>query len=58
MDSGAIETLLGLLSIQKPNRILEIGSAIGYSAIRMAQSLPNYRNNNNRTRQGTIFKSC
>ena len=41
MDSGAIETLLGLLSIQKPNRILEIGSAIGYSAIRMAQSLPN-----------------
>ncbi|WP_368668763.1 O-methyltransferase [Sporosarcina sp. 6E9] len=40
MDSGAIETLLGLLSIQKPNRILEIGSAIGYSAIRMAQSLP------------------
>ena len=40
MDSGAIETLLGLLSIQKPDRILEIGSAIGYSAIRMAQSLP------------------
>ena len=40
MDSGAIETLLGLLSIQKPDRILEIGSAIGYSTIRMAQSLP------------------
>ncbi|QUW23833.1 O-methyltransferase [Sporosarcina sp. Marseille-Q4063] len=40
MDSSAIETLLGLLSIQKPDRILEIGSAIGYSAIRMAQSLP------------------
>jgi predicted O-methyltransferase YrrM len=40
MDSGAIETLLGLLSIQKPDRILEVGSAIGYSAIRMAQSLP------------------
>ena len=40
MESAAIETLLGLLSIQKPDRILEIGSAIGYSAIRMAQSLP------------------
>ena len=40
MDSGAIETLLGLLSIQKPKQILEIGSAIGYSAIRMAQALP------------------
>ena len=40
MESRAIETLLGLLSIQKPDRILEIGSAIGYSAIRMAQSLP------------------
>ena len=40
MDSGAIETLLGLLSIQKPLRVLEIGSGIGYSAIRMAESLP------------------
>ena len=40
MDSGAIETLLGLLSIQKPKHILEIGSAIGYSAIRMAKALP------------------
>ena len=36
MDSNAIETLIGLLRIQKPVRILEIGSAIGYSAIRMA----------------------
>lgn len=40
MDSASIETFLGLLSIQKPSTILEIGSAIGYSAIRMAQSLP------------------
>lgn len=40
MESGAIETFLGLLSIQNPTHILEIGSAIGYSAIRMAQSLP------------------
>lgn len=40
MDSASIETFLGLLSIQKPSTILEIGSAIGYSAIRMAQTLP------------------
>lgn len=41
MDAHAIETFLGLLSIQKPTRILEIGSAIGYSAIRIAQAFPN-----------------
>ena len=40
MDSDAIETFLGLLSIQRPSSILEIGSAVGYSAIRMAESLP------------------
>ena len=40
MDSDAIEIFLGLLSIQQPSSILEIGSAIGYSAIRMAESLP------------------
>jgi len=40
MDSNSIETFLGLLTIQNPLRILEIGSAIGYSAIRIAQSLP------------------
>ena len=41
MESGAIETFIGLLRIQKPERILEIGSAIGYSAIRIASALPN-----------------
>ena len=40
MGSGAIETFLGLLSLQKPKRILEIGSAIGYSAIRIAEAFP------------------
>lgn len=40
MDSHTIETFLGLLSIQRPSSVLEIGSAIGYSAIRMAESLP------------------
>lgn len=40
MGSGAIETFLGLLSLQNPEKILEIGSAIGYSAIRIAESFP------------------
>ena len=40
MDSFGIETFLGLLSIQQPSSILEIGSAIGYSAIRMAEYFP------------------
>ncbi|MDO5689170.1 MAG: O-methyltransferase [Tissierellia bacterium] len=30
-----------LLSIHKPKRILELGTAIGYSAIRMAKAAPN-----------------
>lgn len=41
MDRNSIETFLGLLQLQNPQQILEIGSAIGYSAIRMATSLPN-----------------
>lgn len=41
MKLDAIEVLLQLLRIQKPKRILEIGTAIGYSAIRMAEALPN-----------------
>lgn len=41
MDNIAIDALIGLLRIQNPDRILEIGSAIGYSAIRMARALPN-----------------
>ena len=40
MASDAIEAFLGLLSVQQPTKILEIGSAIGYSSIRMAQLLP------------------
>jgi predicted O-methyltransferase YrrM len=40
MQLPAIEILLQLLRIQKPNLILEIGSAIGYSAIRMSETLP------------------
>ena len=40
MERSGIDTFLGLLSIQQPKALLEIGSAIGYSAIRLAQSNP------------------
>ncbi len=40
MDRGGIELFISLLRLQKPQRILEIGSAIGYSAIRIAEALP------------------
>lgn len=41
MERSGMEMLLGLLRLQQPTSILEIGSAIGYSAIRMALELPN-----------------
>jgi predicted O-methyltransferase YrrM len=41
MDLVGIETMLHLLKIANPKKILEIGTAIGYSAIRMAKVLPN-----------------
>ncbi|GKV68008.1 SAM-dependent methyltransferase [Sporosarcina sp. NCCP-2716] len=37
MDRSGLDTFIGLLTIQQPARLLEIGSAIGYSAIRLAQ---------------------
>jgi predicted O-methyltransferase YrrM len=40
MELIGIETLLQLLRIQQPANILEIGTAIGYSAIRMATAVP------------------
>lgn len=40
MERHGIETFIGLLSLQKPTNILELGSAIGYSAIRMAEAFP------------------
>ncbi len=40
MELVGIEALLGVLRIQQPKRILEIGTAIGYSALRMAETLP------------------
>ena len=40
MDSDGIDLFISLLRIQNPRHILEIGSAIGYSAIRIAEALP------------------
>ncbi|WP_214762158.1 O-methyltransferase [Exiguobacterium sp. s146] len=40
MDLTGSEVLLSLLALQRPTRILEVGTAIGYSAIRMAELLP------------------
>ncbi|MCZ8536112.1 O-methyltransferase [Paenisporosarcina quisquiliarum] len=40
MEIVAIESLLQFLRLQQPKSVLEIGSAIGYSAIRMALALP------------------
>ncbi|WP_019415523.1 O-methyltransferase [Paenisporosarcina sp. TG20] len=40
MGIVGIEALLQFLRLQQPKSILEIGSAIGYSAIRMAFTLP------------------
>ncbi|TKD70234.1 O-methyltransferase [Pseudalkalibacillus hwajinpoensis] len=40
MEQTSLAVMLQLLSFLKPNRILEIGAAIGYSAIRMADLLP------------------
>lgn len=40
MEPAGIETMLQLLRIQQPESILEVGTAIGYSAMRMASALP------------------
>ena len=35
-----MEAMIQFLRIKQPRRILEIGTAIGYSALRMAHALP------------------
>lgn len=40
MEKTALHVLLQFLRIQNPSSILEIGTAIGYSALRMAEALP------------------
>ncbi|MDR7077989.1 putative O-methyltransferase YrrM [Neobacillus niacini] len=41
MELVGIEALLQFLRIQDSKKILEVGTAIGYSALRMAEALPN-----------------
>lgn len=41
MDSLSIHFFLQLIKMHKPKRILEIGTAIGYSALRMVDAYPN-----------------
>ncbi|WP_078597281.1 O-methyltransferase [Evansella clarkii] len=40
MEQTGIKLLLQILEIHQPARILEVGAAIGYSAIRMAEAVP------------------
>lgn len=40
MQLPGIEGLIQILRVHKPEKILEVGTAIGYSAIRMAEALP------------------
>ena len=40
MELSGIETILQILRISQPKKILEVGTAIGYSALRMATALP------------------
>ncbi|MDV2583687.1 O-methyltransferase, partial [Alkalibacillus haloalkaliphilus] len=40
MELAGIETMLQLLRIHQSKKILEVGTAIGYSALRMAEALP------------------
>lgn len=41
MELIGIEALLQFLRLIEPSSILEVGSAIGYSALRMARAIPN-----------------
>lgn len=40
MELSGMETILQILRIAQPKKILEVGTAIGYSALRMATVLP------------------
>ncbi|RFU71631.1 O-methyltransferase [Peribacillus saganii] len=43
MEPIGMEVLLQLLRLHQPKSILEVGAAIGYSALRMADALPDAR---------------
>jgi len=40
MEVSGMEAMIQFLRIKQPAKILEVGTAIGYSALRMAQALP------------------
>ncbi|WP_088838784.1 MULTISPECIES: O-methyltransferase [unclassified Listeria] len=41
MEADSLHAMLQIMAIQQPKRILELGTAIGYSALRMQDVLPN-----------------
>lgn len=41
MEADSLEAMLMIMDIQQPKRVLELGTAIGYSALRIADRLPN-----------------
>jgi predicted O-methyltransferase YrrM len=43
MEPEGIEALLQILRLKNPQAILEVGAAIGYSALRMAEALPDVK---------------
>jgi predicted O-methyltransferase YrrM len=43
MEPEGIEVLLQILRLQNPQSILEVGTAIGYSALRMSEAVPDAR---------------
>ncbi|MDP4083415.1 MAG: O-methyltransferase [Bacillota bacterium] len=40
MELASMEAMLQIVNIQKPKKILEVGTAIGYSTLRFAYALP------------------
>ncbi|PYZ98779.1 SAM-dependent methyltransferase [Alteribacter lacisalsi] len=43
MEPAGMEAILQLLSLQNPESVLEIGTAIGYSSLRFAEQIPDAR---------------
>ncbi|MFJ5621483.1 O-methyltransferase [Peribacillus loiseleuriae] len=43
MEPEGMEALLQILRLENPQAILEVGAAIGYSALRMAEALPDVK---------------
>ena len=43
MEPEGMDALLQILRLKNPQTILEVGAAIGYSALRMAEALPDVK---------------